>query len=250
MHSVESYNVLKFFNNFCDIPGRGLRSPYTVSNGRIWFLYDHITTIFCRITWFSITIVHRHVVYGETQLCTEVNWAKWKPCMDSVYVDRTRPFSSFVYDRISLYTTWKFTIIILSHVNGRISLYMVVYDRRRPSWNAKKFRNVITLDWMHLFGWGWKSIDEIRHRLCLNSEKRDNSQNERNWRDQRFKSQILLCKFRSRNSLSRKLLYEVYITFNEFHLDPIFLSWDLPCFKILDPPLLQSIWFHENPQHF
>ena len=26
-----------------------------------------------RITWLSITIVHRHVVYGETQLCTEVN---------------------------------------------------------------------------------------------------------------------------------------------------------------------------------
>jgi hypothetical protein len=39
-----------------------------------------------------------------------------------------------VYRRISPYTTWRYTIVIRSHVNRRISPYTVVNDRACSTW--------------------------------------------------------------------------------------------------------------------
>ena len=103
------------------------KRPYTLR-------FSPYTAVFWRFTWFRITIVYLRIVYGEKRLYTGKYGRKRSSYTDSVCEGRKRSFFFSVYHHISPYTTRRYTIVILYHVNRRISPYTIVYDRAGLTW--------------------------------------------------------------------------------------------------------------------
>jgi hypothetical protein len=78
-------------------------------------------------------------VYGAIRSYTEENEDCIRPPCAKTVNDR---FSS-VYRRMSPYTTRRYTIVIWSHVNRRISPYTVVDDGACSTWVARNLKRVL-----------------------------------------------------------------------------------------------------------
>jgi len=82
---------------------------------------------------FRINAFQRSCIQFDRQFFTLIRGRKYycirPPCTKTVH---DRFFS--VYRRMSPYTTRRYTILILSHVNRRISPYTAVHDRACSTW--------------------------------------------------------------------------------------------------------------------